>query len=86
MAVFWRQRGIFLLGHVRRVADDQIVTLPAETCEPINADRLHAVGDVLVFDIFARKRQRLVADVGKIDAPIRIVHGPRDADATRSGA
>ena len=48
--------------------------------------RLHAVGDILVFDVLARERQRIFADVGKIDAPVRIVHGHRDADAARSGA
>ena len=86
MSIFRRQGVEFLLGDIRRVAHDQVVTLALDPCKQVRFYGAYALADVLVLDVFASQRQGGIADVDQIDLPVGIVRGHRDANATGTRA
>ena len=86
MCIFGRHGRVFVLGHIRRIADDEVVALAAHAFEQIRAYRTHSTADVLVLDVLAREGEGVVADIDQIDQPIRVVRGHGNADAAGTRA
>ena len=83
--VFGRQRGDFVVGHVRRIADDQVVIFTDERAEKVGLQQAH-VRRVQADAVFFGERERVVADVHRVHVPIRVVMRHRDRDAARTRA
>ena len=86
MRIFGRQRGHFLVRHVRRIADDQVVALARQAREQIRMFQLHPLADMETLHVVGGQLERLGTDVHRVDLPFGIVHGHCDRDTARTGA
>jgi len=81
--IFGRQGPHHRFAHVRRIAEDDIVTFAGEPAEQVGAHQPHALHQLVLAHIAARNRQRRIGNIDAIDLCAR--KGMRGNDGKAAG-